>query len=297
MLNPELLDAGDLNILYLAGEINPFDPTTDPRDIEDLQTYLIDCIGYEDDPARYEDGVWQLHCLSYMLTAHPDREISAGNPWLRTIDGDPRARAIFRRHYSARPNPTSKLFVGPGYKQVLITAPNDPHGQALFVWRLERFRRDANYGINCAVFRNESDYKASDLILWAEDYARQRWPFIPRMFTHIDPTKTRAVRRRTNNGPSKRIIGYAYQQAGWKIVGTTSRGLITLAKFNSPLACWGDPWQANDPDLTYRPEDYWPNRPNTGDQWDPTAGGTPHKNQRTQNRTFVLQFEEQLTLI
>ena len=109
--------------------------------------------------------------------------------------------------------------------------------------------------------------------------------------------RTRAVRRRTKNGPSKRIIGFAYQQAGWKIVGTTSRGLITLAKFNSPLACWGDPWQANDPDLTYRPEDYWPNRPNTGDQWDPTAGGTPHKNQRTQNRTFVLQFEEQLTLI
>ena len=95
----------------------------------------------------------------------------------------------------------------------------------------------------------------------------------------------------------KRIIGFAYQQAGWKIVGTTSRGLITLAKFNSPLACWGDPWQANDPDLTYRPEDYWPNRPNTGDQWDPTAGGTPHKNQQTQNRTLVLQFEEQLTLI
>ena len=33
MLNPELLDAGDLNILYLAGEIDPFDPTTDPRGI------------------------------------------------------------------------------------------------------------------------------------------------------------------------------------------------------------------------------------------------------------------------
>ncbi len=23
----------------------------------------------------------------------------------------------------------------------LITVPNDPHGQALFVWQLERFRR------------------------------------------------------------------------------------------------------------------------------------------------------------
>ena len=39
MLNPESLDADNLNILYLAGEINPFDPNTDPRDLEDLQTY------------------------------------------------------------------------------------------------------------------------------------------------------------------------------------------------------------------------------------------------------------------
>ena len=289
----DLDEIDNLNILYLAGEIDPFDPTTDPRDLEDLQTYLIDCIGYEDDPGRYEDAIWQLHCLSYMLTPHPMSDISAGNPWLRTKDGDPRARAIFKRHYSARSNHTSKLFVGPGYKQVLITAPNDPHGQALFVWRLERFRRDANYGINCAIFRNESDYKASDLILWAEEHAHQRWPFIPRMFTHIDPTKTRTIRRR-----GKRVIGYAYQQAGWEIIGKTSKGLITLAKLNSPLARWGDTWQPGDPDLTYRPEDYWPNRPNTGDEWDPTAGSTPHpKTQSTKSRTDVLQSKMQLPLL
>jgi hypothetical protein len=290
MLNTEFLDSGNLDILDLAGEINPFDPNANPEDIEDLQDYLIDCVGYEDDPCRYEDGVWQLHRLSYMLAPHPGSEISAGNPWLHTIDGDPRARAIFRRHYSARPNSTSNLFVGPGFKQVLTTDYNDPHGQALFVWRLERFRRDANYGINCAVFRNESDYKASDLIIWAEEYARLRWPFIPRMFTFVDPKKTRVVKRR-----GKRVIGYAYQQAGWKVVGETSRGLISLAKLNSPLACWGDTWKLNDPDLSYRPEDYWPNRPNTRDEWRPT-GDTPHKNNLVKNNRKSVLRSEQLEL-
>jgi len=281
MFDPKLylpsvtIDADHLNILALAGDINPFNPATDPRDLEDLQAYLIECLGYEDDPNRYEEGLWQLNCLSYMLTPHPLQAISPGNPWLHTIDGDPRAQAIFQRHYSARPNRTSKLFVGPGYKQVLITRPHDPHGQALFVWRLERFRRDNNYGANCAVFRNESTYKANDLILWAEEYARQRWPFIPRMFTHIDPAKTLVIKRR-----GKRVIGFAYQQAGWEIVGQTSRGLVTLAKLTSPLERLGDDWKPNDPDLTYRPEDYWPNRPNTHNEQDPTTGGTPHQRQR-----------------
>lgn len=277
-----VFDANQLNILYLAGDINPFDPATDPKDLEDLQAYMIDCLGYEDDPSRYEEGLWQLNCLSYMLTPHPLNGISRGNPWLRTVDGDPRARAIFERHYSARPNRTSKLFVGPGYKQMLITAGDDPHGQALFVWRLERFRRDDNYGANCVVFRNESDYKASDLILWAEEYAHQRWPFIPRMFTHVDPAKTRTIMQR-----GKRVIGFAYQQAGWKVVGTTSKGLVTLAKLADPLTRLGDEWRPGNPNQSFRPEDYWPNRPTTDNEWNPTAGGTPHQRQRRPNQAKI----------
>jgi hypothetical protein len=272
------IDGAHLNILTLAGEINPFDPDTDPADLEMLQEYLIECLGYEDDPARYEEGVWQLHCLSYMLTPHPVHGISPDNPWRRTKDGDPRAQAIFERHYSAQPGRTSKLFVGPGYKQVLITAPNDPHGQALFVWRLERFRRDENYGINSAVFRNESTYRASDLIRWAEEHARQRWPFIPRFFTHVDPGKTKTIKRR-----GERKVGFVYQQAGWQIVGETNKGLITLAKLANPLERLGDEWKSGDPDQTFRPENYWPNRPNTHDERDPTAGGAPHRRRRKNN--------------
>jgi hypothetical protein len=54
--------------------------------------------------------------------------------WIEIKDGDPDAFQLYYRHYSARhykDGRTHKLFVGPGYKLVLIT----PECDALFVWR------------------------------------------------------------------------------------------------------------------------------------------------------------------
>lgn len=123
--------------------------------------------------------------------------------WLPCADGDPRAIALFERHYSAdlegRRRRAATLFVGPGEKMVLLTADCS----ALFVWRREQYRRDGEIGVNCAVFRNEGTSLSSDLIREADELAWQRWPG-ERLFTHV---KASAVR---SSNP-----GFCFLQAGW----------------------------------------------------------------------------------
>lgn len=130
-----------------------------------------------------------------------------GGGWCLARDGDPVARAIFRRHYSYKPYRDGRqphLFCGPGEKLVLLTA----RGDALFIWR--RFRsKDGQDGVNCAVFRNEGERRSSELIGAAMGLAWARWPR-ERLYTYVNP---RAVR---SNNP-----GYCFLRAGWNRCGTT----------------------------------------------------------------------------
>ena len=143
--------------------------------------------------------------------------------WLPARDGDKRAFDLFQRHYSSLPYADGRradpyyrnrwLIVGPGEKMVLLTAQSD----ALFVWR--KFINDrGDEGVNCAVFRNESCQRSSDLILAAEQLAWVRWPG-ERLYTYVNP---RAIRS-TNPG-------YCFQVAGWQKCGVTTKGLIVLEK-------------------------------------------------------------------
>lgn len=106
-----------------------------------------------------------------------------GDLWLAVKDGDERAAALYLRHYSAHIYKDGRrrygyrnrfLIVGPGEKLLLLT----PDCRAVFAWR--RFiDRSGQEGVNCAIFRNEGAFngavRSSDLILAAEDYARQKW--------------------------------------------------------------------------------------------------------------------------
>lgn len=137
--------------------------------------------------------------------------------WIEVKDGNATAREIFNGHYSRRTyadgrNP--QLFVGPGEKIVLVT----PEADALFVWR--RFiSADGQQGINCAVFRNESEKLSSHLILEAEKWAGARWPG-ERMYTYVNPRKVRSTHP-----------GYCFLKAGWQICGTTKwNKLLILEK-------------------------------------------------------------------
>jgi hypothetical protein len=123
---------------------------------------------------------------------------------------------MYERHYSAyryKDGRERKQFVGPGEKVVLRTERAD----AVFVWR--NFIDDSGQdGINCAVFRNESAHRSSDLIRQADSIADCLWPN-RRHYTYVDPKEI------TSTNP-----GFCFIAAGWRRCGTTPKGLIILER-------------------------------------------------------------------
>ena len=129
--------------------------------------------------------------------------------WIPVKDGDPRAFDLMRRHYTFQPYTDNRrknagyrnryLIAGPGEKMVLLGVDC----QALFVWR-KFIDKSGQTGINCAVFRNESDRLSSVLILEAERLAFVRWPG-ERLYTYVN---ARAIR---SSNP-----GYCFIKAGWR---------------------------------------------------------------------------------
>lgn len=84
--------------------------------------------------------------------------------WRAIKDGDDEARRFFDEHYSRQryaDGRMPKLFVGPGFKLVLVT----PCRNALFVWR--KFRSDdGQQGINCAIFRTCTSVRQAACTGW-----------------------------------------------------------------------------------------------------------------------------------
>lgn len=142
-----------------------------------------------------------------------------GGRWYAVRDGDPRGLSLYRRHYSAKlyrdgRERRRRLYAGPGEKLVLLT----PRADALFIWRVERFRRDRQQGVNCAVFRNESPWRASDLVREACVLAWTRWPGA-RLFTLVNPRLIASA-----------VPGYCFRRAGWKRCGMSRRGLLIFER-------------------------------------------------------------------
>lgn len=142
-----------------------------------------------------------------------------GDVWIEVKDGNDTARAIFDQHYSRyvyADGRNPKLFVGPGEKMVLLTTD----ARAVCAWR--KFK-SAEAGVNCAVYRNESDERASDLLKVAMDLAWRRWPG-SRLFTYIDTFHVKPIMVRGNP-----VWGYSFRKAGWRFCGVTkTRKLIIM---------------------------------------------------------------------
>ena len=136
--------------------------------------------------------------------------------WLPALDGDPRALALYQRHYSCSNfAPLNRQFMPPGEKMVLLTVRCD----ALFGWLKNRVERyDKQVGVACTVFRNESDMLSSSLIQEADEIAWEKWPG-ERHFTYVDAGKV------TSRNP-----GYCFKKAGWKPCDTSKGGLVILEK-------------------------------------------------------------------
>jgi|AGTN01.3.fsa_nt_gi hypothetical protein len=142
--------------------------------------------------------------------------------WWLTKDSDLDCVELYERHYSCYRYADGRArnngqFVGPGEKVVLRTERAD----ALFVWRV--FVDDSGQsGVNCAVFRNESGHRSSDLIRQADQIADCLWPD-RRHYTYVDPAKIAS----TNPG-------FCFLAAGWRRCGRTKGGLVILERSQIP---------------------------------------------------------------
>lgn len=143
-----------------------------------------------------------------------------GCHWIQIKDGSEAAFRLFRKHYTFRNwrhrNKKNGLRIaGPGERIILITEDQ----KALFIWRKEKFRMDDQAGVNCAVFRNESNVLSSMLIQQAVEIAMRRWPG-ERLFTYVNPRKIKS------SNP-----GFCFKKAGWTQSGISkARKLIILEK-------------------------------------------------------------------
>lgn len=132
--------------------------------------------------------------------------------WIPVKDGDARAVGLYRRHYSCR-NPKVDYgrygFSGKGESMVLLSTGCN----ALWCWRMV-----TGVGVNCSVFRNESDTLSSELVLEADEMAFIRWPG-ERHYTYVNGGKIRS----TNPG-------FCFIAAGWHKCGVSKGGLVILEK-------------------------------------------------------------------
>ncbi len=147
------------------------------------------------------------------MLAYPPELLS--EHWRLTVNqADLRLLDICDRHYNVKAQQIGvrTQAVGPGEQVCLMTAQLD----AAFIWRKERFRRDAQTGVNCAVFRNEGETLSSLLIREAAEIALSRWPG-ERLFTFIDSAKVRS------SNP-----GFCFLMAGWRRCGKSALGLLIM---------------------------------------------------------------------
>ncbi len=141
--------------------------------------------------------------------------------WYSASVKDWRVIDLYSRHYSSRKGGKTKSqwrnsgIAKPGEKIVLLTTP----ANALFVWTLQKFRQDDNFGVECSVFRNESKILSSDLILEAEQIALQKWSNFGQFFTFVDPREIKS----TN-------AGFCFVKAGWQRRELSPKGLLLLVK-------------------------------------------------------------------
>jgi len=146
--------------------------------------------------------------------------------WRLSTRADPRALALADRHYN-RQKIGSPQFVPPGRCLVLLT----PNADALWVtsWPFAEHVQHAWAGaFVCSLFRNESSYLSSMLIMEAVEATVAHFGVVPEegFISFIDRDKTRR----------KRDPGRCYHKAGWKTVGETKGGLVAVALDHFPRA-------------------------------------------------------------
>ena len=138
--------------------------------------------------------------------------------WLIGTRCDPEIKPLADRHYS-RQNPNSPNFAPPGRCLVLKSVCRKAYW--ITSWPYARYTKHEWAGaFVCSAFRNEGYLLSSKLIEMAVAMTRHYWPDIPElgMITFVDTKKVK----------KKRDFGRCFLKAGFKKVGYTKGGLLTL---------------------------------------------------------------------
>lgn len=136
--------------------------------------------------------------------------------WVVTNKGDQDCRLLADRHYS-RQKVGSRQFCRPGRNLVLRTAAGDA------VWvTWSGIRDDSLDAWECTIFRNESDYRSSDLIREAVEITLREWGGAPPdgIITYVDQSKVRS------SNP-----GFCFLKAGWEKFGRSKRRNLLRLQF------------------------------------------------------------------
>jgi hypothetical protein len=137
-----------------------------------------------------------------------------------TTHFDPEMARLADRHYSRR-TVGARQFLYSGRKIVI----RDALGLVLFGWMFPDpdKRMDGQIGYNCAIFRNESQRRSSDIILECEQIALNKWG-PNRVYTYVNPKKIRSANP-----------GYCFKMAGWRKCGESKSGQHLLEKILSQV--------------------------------------------------------------
>jgi len=143
------------------------------------------------------------------------------NRWIEIDKGDPRGRELADRHYT-RKSVGHPMWTRPGWNQCLWLEQKSGRS-AVFVWWRPKWesglagtaRKDGLRCIECTIFRNETRFRSSDLILDAIaclltwEHARdQEWP--DGIITGVNSQKT-ASGRATTSEPGKCFLAAGFE--------------------------------------------------------------------------------------
>jgi hypothetical protein len=160
------------------------------------------------------------------------------NLWRQVTKFDPAACALADRHYSRR-KVGAPQFMPPGETVVLLTELNDA------VWGWWRPHPASGLkamngldGWTCTIFRNESRWLSSTLIMDAEHFLLASGKTIgpDGLITYVWDRKVRSANP-----------GYCFKQAGWQRAGRSADGRKTLLLKNIPRT---SPTQGPTPDVS-----------------------------------------------
>jgi hypothetical protein len=141
--------------------------------------------------------------------------------WVVTDKRDHRPRLLADRHYT-RQSPGHPMWTRPGWNQILYLEQKNGRSAA-FCWFRPKWesgiigtmRKDGLLAIECSLFRNETRFRSSDLIIDAVqmvltwDHALDvDWP--DGLITGVSSSLTAAGRHRDSEP------GFCFRCAGWK---------------------------------------------------------------------------------